>query len=122
MKATGNHYTPSLEGILLSITHITIAANKFKSFMIQMIENCYQFSGHAHKDPSAYISKFLQLCDIVKINGVSKEAIRLKMFAFSLNNKAWRWLQYYLANHFTNWNDPSKKFLSKYLLILRRPI
>ena len=47
-----------------------------------------QFHELAHKDPNAHILNCLEVCDIVKYNGVSDDAIRLRLFLFSLKEKA----------------------------------
>ena len=95
--------------------HIPITTNNFK-IKLSMIQNCCQFFGLLHEDLSSHISKFLQLCDTIKINGVSDEAIQMRLFGFSLNSKAWTWLQSHPTNHFMNWSDFVKKFLTKYIL------
>ena len=46
----------------------------------------------ATKDTNAYISNFLEVYDIVKYNGVSNEAVRLRLIPFSLRDKAKVWL------------------------------
>ena len=48
----------------------------------------HQFRGHLSKDPNAHISTFLGLCDTIKMNGVSHDVIKLRLFPFSLKDKA----------------------------------
>ncbi|BBG93385.1 Leucine-rich repeat family protein [Prunus dulcis] len=40
----------------------------------------------------SHISNFLEICDKFKINGASSDAIRLRLFPFSLKEKAKLWL------------------------------
>ena len=47
-----------------------------------------QFLGSPTDDPNLHFSVFMQYTDIVKANGVSQEAIRLRLFPFSLRDKA----------------------------------
>lgn len=51
-----------------------------------------QFRGSAHEDPNAHFASFLELCDLIKYNGVFEDAIRLRFFPFSLRDKAKMWL------------------------------
>ena len=66
-----------------------IQANNFelKSITLQLLQGI-QFHGLAHEDLNAHILNFLEVCDTVKYNGVSDDAIRLRWFPFSLKDKA----------------------------------
>ncbi|KAA3473239.1 oligopeptide transporter 4-like [Gossypium australe] len=73
-----------------SITRPTITSNNFeiKSTMIKMIQNNLQFRGTMKEDPN----QFLQLCDTLKCNEVTNDAIRLWLFPFSLIDNTFSWL------------------------------
>ena len=47
-----------------------------------------QFFGMINEDPNDHIAKFLEICNTFKINGVIKDALRLRLFPFSLKDKA----------------------------------
>ncbi|KAK5770988.1 hypothetical protein PVK06_047155 [Gossypium arboreum] len=81
---------PSLTGTESSIVRLAVAANTFelKPNTIQMIQKFVQFDGLQDEDPNAHLANFLELCDTFKINGVSNDAIHLRLFPFSLRNKA----------------------------------
>lgn len=49
-----------------------------------------------------------------KYNGVSDDAIRLRIFPFSLKDKAKTWLTSQPPNSITTWDDLAKKFLAKF--------
>ncbi|KAA3469453.1 Retrotransposon gag protein [Gossypium australe] len=85
---------PSLTGTESSIVRPTIAANNFelKPNTIQMIQQFVQFDGLQDEDPNTHLANFLEFCDTFKINDVSDDAIRLRLFPFSLRNKAKQWL------------------------------
>ena len=61
-----------------------------------------------------HLPKFLAECDTIKLNGVSTDAIRLRLLPFSLKDRASDWLQNEEPNSFTTWDILSREFLSKY--------
>ena len=48
-----------------------------------MVQN-NQFSGLSNEDPNSHLEVFLEIVDTVKMNGVSDDAIRLRLFPFCL--------------------------------------
>ena len=80
-------------GIPLMIRQPTIQTNNFKlkPITLQLIQNI-QFMGLPNEDPNTHISNFLKVCDTVKYNGVNDDAIRLRLFPFSLKDKVNHWL------------------------------
>ncbi|XP_068653901.1 uncharacterized protein [Aristolochia californica] len=61
----------------------TINANNFelKPGLISMAQQA-QFSGSPFDDPNIHLAMFLEICDTVKINGVTEDTIRLRLFPF----------------------------------------
>ena len=51
--------------------------------MITLIER-RQFSGVKHESPLKHLKYFEKYCNTIKVNGISQEFIRLKLFPFSL--------------------------------------
>ncbi|KAL7160431.1 hypothetical protein ABFS83_01G094900 [Erythranthe nasuta] len=76
--------TPAVNENYSGIRKPTIAANNFelKTGLINMVM-ANQFSGAATADPNLHLANFLEICDTIKVNGVSDDAIRLKLFSFS---------------------------------------
>ncbi|KAL5565417.1 hypothetical protein UlMin_028581 [Ulmus minor] len=99
-----------------SIQRPPIQANNFeiKPAIIQMIQNSVQFGGLANDDPNLHIANFLEICDTFKHNGVTDDAIRLRLFPFSLNSKAKAWLTSLPPGTITTWEGLVKSFLTKY--------
>ncbi|KAJ0985421.1 hypothetical protein J5N97_003777 [Dioscorea zingiberensis] len=79
-----------------------------------MIQNTAQFDGRPDEDPHAHIAKFVQICNMFKINGVSDDAIRLRLFPFSLREVAYRWLTSLPSGSIRTWAEMLDKFLGRY--------
>ncbi|XP_073049527.1 uncharacterized protein [Primulina eburnea] len=109
------HFRPVINAHYSGIARGTIAANNFelKPALINMVQ-LNQFGGAATADPHLHLRTFLEITDTVKINGVSDEIIRLRLFPFSLRDQARSWLQSLPLGSITTWADLVTKFLSKY--------
>ncbi|XP_073122386.1 uncharacterized protein [Henckelia pumila] len=53
-----------------------------------MIQLQVRFGGVLYEDPNAHLEQFLSICDTFKFNGVTTDAIRLRLFPFSLKGEA----------------------------------
>ncbi|XP_073049544.1 uncharacterized protein [Primulina eburnea] len=109
------HFRPIINAHYSGIARGTIAANNFelKPALINMVQQ-NQFGGAATADPHLHLRTFLEITDTVKMNGVSDELIRLRLFPFSLRDHARSWLQSLPLGSVTTWADLVTKFLSKY--------
>jgi Retrotransposon gag protein len=72
------------------------------------------FNGLAHEDLNQHLPIFEELCNIVKINGVEPETIKLRIFPFYLGDKARNWLRSLDTGTIRTWAQMSDVFLSKY--------
>jgi Retrotransposon gag protein len=93
----------------------TVAANDFelKPALINMISQ-NQFAGLAHEDPNQHLANFEEFCNTLKMNGVTRDAIKLRFFPFSLRDRAKRWLRSSTPTAIATWAQMSAVFLSKY--------
>ncbi|KAL8120347.1 hypothetical protein AgCh_017503 [Apium graveolens] len=99
-----------------SIIHPAIQANTFeiKPGTIQMVQNSVSFGGASTEDPNMHIRNFVEICSTFKYNGITDEAIKLRLFPFSLRDKAKDWLHSLPAGSITTWEDLAQKFLVKF--------
>ncbi|CAO2822820.1 unnamed protein product [Amaranthus hypochondriacus] len=93
----------------------TIAADNFelRTHLIQLIER-NQFGGHPSESPHDHLSDFIEKCDTININNVTEDAIRLRLFPFSLRDKAKSWLKSELPNKYSTWEELATGFLTKF--------
>jgi hypothetical protein len=73
-----------------------------------------RFGGMPTEDPNAHATKFLRLCGTFKINGVTQDAVRLRLFPFTLKDRAEDWLSSHPDNHFDTWDKLHGEFLKKF--------
>ncbi|XP_021729834.1 uncharacterized protein LOC110696807 [Chenopodium quinoa] len=81
-------------GLLFSIFRPPVTAQNFelKPHFIQFISND-SFVGTPHECSVSHIDSFLEKCDTTKLNGVTDDAIRLRLFPFSLRDRVKEWLR-----------------------------
>jgi hypothetical protein len=64
---------------------------ELKPALINMVQQS-PFCGKASEDANAHIQHFLEICSTFTIRGVTQDAVRLRLFPFSLLGKAKQWL------------------------------
>ncbi|XP_073061803.1 uncharacterized protein [Primulina eburnea] len=109
-------HRPAFGGYGSSIVRPTIQANTFelKPAVIQMILIQVKFGGSPSEDPDAHLENFLSICDTIKCNGVSTDAIRLRLFPFSLQGEAMEWLRDLPAVTITKRYELVEVFMHRY--------
>ncbi|RDX86599.1 hypothetical protein CR513_32052, partial [Mucuna pruriens] len=88
-----------------SILVIETSSFKLKPTLISMMQNVTQFRGLYTEEPLTHLKK---------INNVPKNNIFLRLFPFSLANKALKWLTTFLDGIITTWDECTQKLLLKY--------
>ncbi|KAJ9555511.1 hypothetical protein OSB04_010125 [Centaurea solstitialis] len=73
-----------------------------------------RFSGLPMENPSKHLNSFIEKCSTLRINGLDEEAIRLKLFPFSLKDGVKEWLEGHEPNFFTTWDALAKAFITRY--------
>jgi len=92
-RALWDYALPQASGITSSIVSPEGEANNFELIpsLISFVER-EQFGRHPSENPNVPLRKFLAKCDTIKINGMSNDAIRRRLFPFSLRDRASDWL------------------------------
>ena len=78
-----------------------------------MIVHASPFYGNANKDAITHLQQFLELCSTFVVKGVSQDAIRLRLFLFSLLGRAKQWF-YANRSSVNTWDNCTKAFLAKF--------
>ena len=88
---------------------------ELKPGVIHMVQ-AIPFCGLALEDANNHLQQFLEICSTFTIKGATPDAIRLRLFPFSLVGKAKQWFYLNKAER-TTWNACSNSFLAKYFLL-----
>ncbi|WZZ16718.1 hypothetical protein YC2023_109807 [Brassica napus] len=114
-RPIGTYDRPNIHGHRLGIRAPAVAANNFeiKSGLLNVIEN-NKYHGLALEDPFDHLDRFDSYCGLSKTNGVSEDALKLKLFPFSLGDKARQWEKSLPSDSITTWDDCKKAFLEKF--------
>ncbi|XP_024033610.1 uncharacterized protein LOC112095733 [Citrus clementina] len=115
-KAIRDYAVLTPQAIHPGIVRPDVQANNFelKPVMFQMLQTVGQFNGLPSKDLHPHLKLFLEVSDAFKIAGASQEALRLRLFSFSLRDRARAWLNSLPPDSITTWSDLADKFLLKY--------
>jgi hypothetical protein len=111
-----DHYVPSTytSPSCLQLPNVTAAHYEIKSSIIQMLPSFY---GLNNEDPYKHLDEFLEICTTIKMQNFSEDALKMRLFPFSLKDKAKYWLNSLEPNSITSWAQIQQEFLKKYFPI-----
>ena len=114
-QALRDYFRPVVNDNYSRIQHQTINTNNFelKLTLINIVQQ-NQYGGLAYEDPNVHLATFLEICDIVKMNGVTEDVIRIRLFSFFFRDKARGWLQSLQPGSIGSWEELAQKFLTKF--------
>ena len=87
-------WRPIIKDNYSTVRQPAIEANNFdlKLALIIMVQQ-HQYTRHPSKDPNEHLERFLRKANIVKLNEVNPDVIKLHMFPFSLRNTTTSWFE-----------------------------
>ncbi|CAN6454537.1 unnamed protein product [Victoria cruziana] len=95
---------------LVGATHYEIKASTINMLL--------SFHGLASEDPYHHLDEFLDVCATVTNSHIEDDALRLRLFPFSLKEKAKDWLKSLPPSvRIITWEDLQREFLKKYFSI-----
>ena len=115
-KQLREYFTPSqyTYSPCIQMPPVEAAHYEIKSSTIQMLPSFY---GLTNEDPYKHLDEFLEICSTVKIQHFSDDALRLKLFPFSLKDRAKYWLNSIDTITISTWDQLQREFLKKYFPI-----
>src|SRR3989337_3602882 len=73
-----------------------------------------QFAGNPNEDAASHLNTFVELCDMQKKKHVDNDIIKLKLFPFSLRDRAKTWFSSLPPNSIDSWDKCKDAFIVKY--------
>ena len=93
---------------------IQAAHFELKPVMFYMLNSIGQFGGMPHEDARQHIRNFLEVCDSFRKQGVHEDVLKLKLFPYSLCDRARAWLSGVPSGLMDSWYDLCKSFLLRH--------
>ena len=92
-----------------------IEENNFelKLTLITMVQQ-HQFTGHPSEDPNEHLGRFMRMENIVKLNEVRRDVIKLQLFPFSLRDVAATWFNSLPVGSMNTWEELVKAYMSRF--------
>jgi hypothetical protein len=87
-----------------------------KPHVIQMLPSFYDLE---HENLYSHVKKFRSITATTKFQNFSEESINLRLFPFSLHEKATEWLDSMAPGSITSWEELLKQFYNKFFPMSR---
>jgi hypothetical protein len=82
-----------------------------KPHVIQMLPSFY---GLDHENPYSHVKKFRSITVTTKFQNFSEESVNLRLFPFSLHDRATEWLDSLAPRSITSWKELLKQFYHRF--------
>ncbi|KAL4386964.1 hypothetical protein GQ457_09G000120 [Hibiscus cannabinus] len=115
-KIVRDYLAEDLEGLNPAVTMPDFEAEHFelKPVMFNMLNTLGQFGGTPNEIARQHVKSFLEICNSFKIHGVSNDVLKLKLFPYSLRDKAKTWLNNLQPCSLQSWTQLCRSFLAKF--------
>ncbi|KAL4280726.1 hypothetical protein GQ457_03G013620 [Hibiscus cannabinus] len=115
-RSIRDHLLPDLENLIPGIVTPEIQAAQFelKPVMFNMLNSIGQFGGSPHEDARQHLRSFLEVCDSFRQQRVHEDVLRLKLFPYSLRDRARLWFNSILFGYVESWDDLCRNFIIRY--------
>ncbi|KAL4290663.1 hypothetical protein GQ457_14G026970 [Hibiscus cannabinus] len=111
-----DYLVEDLEGLNPAVTMPDFEAEHFelKPVMFNMLNTLGQFGGTPNKNARQHVKSFLEICNSFKLHGVSNDVLKLKLFPYSLRDKAKTWLNNLQPGSLQSRTQLCRFFLAKF--------
>ncbi|KAL4353607.1 hypothetical protein GQ457_06G013790 [Hibiscus cannabinus] len=94
LRTVCDYLAEDLEGLNHDVTIPKFEAEHFESkpVMFNMLNTLGQFGGSPTENARQHLKSFLEICNSFKIHAVSNDVLKVKLFPYSLRDKAKAWL------------------------------
>ncbi|KAL4369675.1 hypothetical protein GQ457_05G023050 [Hibiscus cannabinus] len=115
-RTVRDYLAEDLEGLNPAVTMPDFEAENFelKPVMLNMLNTLGQFGGTPNENARHHLKSFLEICNSFKIHGVSNDVLKLKLFPYSLRDKAKTWLNNLQPGSLQSWTQLCRSFLAKF--------
>ncbi|KAK9046174.1 hypothetical protein V6N11_052073 [Hibiscus sabdariffa] len=115
-RTVRDYLAEDLEGLNPAVTMPDFEAEHFelKPVMFNMLNTLGQFGGTPNENARQHLKSFLEICNSFKIHGVSNDVLKLKLFPYSLRDKAKTWLNNLQPGSLQSWTQLCRSFLAKF--------
>ncbi|KAK8510793.1 hypothetical protein V6N12_009635 [Hibiscus sabdariffa] len=115
-RTVRDYLAEDLEGLNPAVTMPEFEAEHFelKPVMFNMLNTLGQFGGTPNENARQHVKSFLEICNSFKIHGVSNDVLKLKLFPYSLRDKAKTWLNNLQPGSLQSWTQLCRCFLAKF--------
>lgn len=108
--------TPAAAPARSSIVYPDFGVNNFqiRTAWINLMSNTLQFYGLPHENPNTHIDRFIRNYQNFHAPGVNEDAIKLRLFPYTLRDATLEWLDAEPHASISPWEDLTRKFCNKY--------
>src|SRR3954464_918151 len=101
----GSFATPSNHSMREPIAQLEVATAEYeiKLNLVSMVQRD-QFGGSASEDAGMHLHNFTELCNMTDVKDYDPDALKLRLFPFSLRGKAKGWLLALPKGGITSWS------------------
>ncbi|KAL4297923.1 hypothetical protein GQ457_12G014860 [Hibiscus cannabinus] len=116
VRTVRDYLAEDLEGLNHAVTIPEFEAEHFelKPVMFNMLNTFDQFGGSPAENARQHLKSFLEICNSFKVHGVSNDVLKLKLFPYSLRDKAKAWLNNLSPGSLQSWTELCRNFLAKF--------
>ncbi|KAL4295770.1 hypothetical protein GQ457_12G015740 [Hibiscus cannabinus] len=115
-RTVRDYLAEDLEGLNPTVTMSDFEAEHFelKPMVFHMLNTLGHFGGSPTENARQQLKSFLEICNSFKIHGVSNDVLKLKLFPYSLRDKAKTWLKNLQPGSLQSWTHLCRSFLAKF--------